>query len=137
MPKPDGFKVPGQDIEERALGYLHANCGNCHNDTGVLLPAPFNLRVLVNDTTPEQTGAYQTGVNVKVAEFLHPANPNVRYRIEGGPDGGASCVTYRMSQRGNHDQMPPIATVLADTSGINLVSLWIATLPPPPAQPDQ
>lgn len=130
VPSSSGFHVPGTPVEERALGYLHANCGNCHNDTGVLLPAPFAMRVLVGATTVDQTGAYQTAVNQNVAEFIHSSNPDVVYRIE-GQNPTASCVVYRMSQRGNHDQMPPIATILPDPTGIDTVSQWIDTLPTP------
>ena len=46
-PAPAGFAVPGTPIERDALGYLHANCGNCHNDTAVAaLDAPRRGRML-------------------------------------------------------------------------------------------
>ena len=34
VPAPNGFTVPGSDpATQAALGYLHANCGNCHNSS--------------------------------------------------------------------------------------------------------
>ncbi len=30
-PAATGYKIPGTEVESAALGYLHANCGMCHN----------------------------------------------------------------------------------------------------------
>ena len=44
------YVVPGNAVEQAALGYLHANCGHCHNDTDTGVTAPrFVLRLLVGD----------------------------------------------------------------------------------------
>jgi PAS domain S-box-containing protein len=43
---PHGFPAPGDDETAAALGYLHANCGHCHNENGAAMarhadePAP-------------------------------------------------------------------------------------------------
>src|SRR5690606_3710289 len=29
-PPAEPFSIPGTEVERAALGYLHANCGNCH-----------------------------------------------------------------------------------------------------------
>jgi len=130
--------MPGDDeTTQNALGYLHANCGNCHNDRpGVpveSVPEPrMLLRVLVGDETPEQTGTYQTAVNVMNTAS---AELPVDYRLHGGEPGEvdyASAILYRMDQRGIEDQMPPIGTTERDQEGIDLIYSWALTLPAPP-----
>ena len=134
-PMPSGAQFPGNDrLTRDALGYLHANCGNCHNDApGVPFPDPkMNFRVSVGQTA-EQTGAYVTALNVRLVKFEHPYDPPILYRIVGG-NPSASAVSFMMSLRGTGnapaaDQMPPLATQKADTVGVQTVNDWIKTLP--------
>jgi hypothetical protein len=128
------FGPPGDAVAAAALGYLHVNCGNCHNDSpdGLLFPA-FNARLRTTDVDVEKTGAYLTMVNQKTALFV---GHGCTYRIAGG-DTADSCSMLRMSERGtdaapNLKQMPPLGTELADATGLAAVGAWIATLPPPP-----
>jgi hypothetical protein len=60
---PEGYAIPGDAIDHAALGFLHANCGHCHNDTGVIRPTPLRLRLLVGETRVEDTGIYVTGTS--------------------------------------------------------------------------
>ncbi len=137
QPMPAGAEMPGSTTLVRgALGYLHANCGNCHNDApGVPFPDPkMNFRVAVGQTA-EQTGAYTTALNVIVAKFDHPYDPPVVYRIVGG-DPATSAASFMMALRGTNnvpapDQMPPLATQKVDTAGLQTITDWIKTLPPP------
>lgn len=120
-PAPDAA-VPGDEVAVAALGSLHANCGHCHNDTGVFFLEPFHLRLLVDDATVEDTGTYETAVGVATTAFA--AAP---FRIAAG-DAGASCVSVRMAARGNGQQMPPIGTEVVDADGLAAVEAWIAAL---------
>ncbi|NVL73435.1 hypothetical protein HWN77_28170, partial [Escherichia coli] len=54
-PPPAGIDVPGTGVVKDALGYLHANCGHCHNDESVRLDkqTKMRLRLLVAQKTPE------------------------------------------------------------------------------------
>jgi hypothetical protein len=134
VPSPGGYAVPGTPVEQAALGYLHANCGNCHNDSDEGLAVPyFDARVKAGQATPADTGAYQTIVNQPIEMFVDPI---CSYRIA-GLSIAESCVHVRMSARGsdgmpNSAQMPPIASDVADTMvGIPAIEAWIATLPAP------
>jgi hypothetical protein len=133
QPLPSNLEFPGADAKTRdALGYLHANCGNCHNTTpGVfMIPEPrMDLRVRLKAL--DATGAYRTAVNVEVTKFYHPTAPTIKYRIAGG-DPSRSCVSFRMGDLAMENRMPPIATKVIDTQGIATVNAWIATLPAPP-----
>jgi hypothetical protein len=133
-PLPANLEFPGPDAKTRdALGYLHANCGNCHNTTpGVfMIPEPrMDVRVRVGQAL-EETGAYRTAINVEVTKFRHPTDPAITYRIAGG-DTSRSCVSFRMADLAKDNRMPPIATKVVDTMGLSAVNAWIATLPAPP-----
>jgi hypothetical protein len=118
------IQVPGDELSKRALGYLHANCGNCHNPTGVEFNNPFSLRLSVNDKSVQDTGAWKTGIRVPVEKF---ATPGVNQRIvPGNPEG--SCIVHRMSLRGTTEQMPPLASKISDPDGIALIHSWVESL---------
>lgn len=132
-PAPAGFAVPGTPIEQAALGYLHANCGNCHNDSpdglGFL---GMNMRVSTSDASVATTGVYTDVVNQPVISF---SNPACAHRVA-GMNVADSCVHFRMSERGsdsapNFNQMPPLASDLADPTGLATIAAWIGTLPAP------
>jgi len=131
-PAPAGFAVPGTPVEQAALGYLHANCGNCHNDTPAGLDwLGMNMHVSTTDAAVATTGVYTDVVNQPVLVF---GNPACTHRVA-GMDVGKSCVHFRMSQRGsdtvpNASQMPPLASDLTDPAGLAAITAWIATLPP-------
>jgi len=134
MPPVAPFNPPGDALAVAALGELHVNCGNCHNDSpdGLLFPA-FNARLRTTDVDVDKTGVYVTMVNQKTDLFI---GHGCTYRIAGG-NVADSCSILRMSERGtdaapNLKQMPPLGTELVDATGLAAVSAWIATLPPPP-----
>lgn len=132
-PIPLDIKAPGADQQTQdALGYLHANCGNCHNDSPGLplenVPAPqLLLRLSVKDKMLEDTGAFKTAINQKSTAS---SELSVEYRIKGGSVAD-SAVHFRMTQRMIEDQMPPIGTELQDDTGLDLIQKWIMSLPPP------
>jgi hypothetical protein len=129
------IQPPGDDpLTQDALGYLHANCGNCHNDSPGIpvdsVPEPrMYLRLSVNDLTVDDTGAYQTAVN-QPTTAMSSTMLGFDTRIVGG-DETTSTVFYRMNQRLVEDQMPPIGTELTDPDGLALIQSWIQSLPPP------
>lgn len=112
--------TPGDATTAAGLGYLHANCGHCHNPSGSAWPdASMDLRLYIADTTPAQTAAYRTAVGQPLTRFQHAG---YTLRIAPG-DPGASAVVYRMSTRGSLDQMPSIATEVVDPD--TSVATWI------------
>lgn len=118
---------PGDATTRAALGYLHANCGHCHDPMGSARPdVDLFLRLSVDDLTVEDTDAWQTAVGVELQAFT---GAGFTHRIVPG-DAAASAVVFRMGQRGDDDQMPPIATELVDESGVSAVEAWIDLLPP-------
>jgi hypothetical protein len=139
------YVAPGDAVTRAALGYLHANCGTCHNDSpGIAMPDPvMNLRLRLSDKTPSDTGVFQTAVNIALTTYLAHVDDGVAFRIEGG-NATKSAISFRMAQRGaggppdpnqipRHDpnQMPPLATEQVDTAGVAAINAFIATVPAP------
>jgi hypothetical protein len=122
--------IPGDAIAQAALGYLHANCGNCHNrNPGSSGAPPMYLRLSVGTNTVQETDTYATAVNQLATDFT-PGN--IKYRIA-GQSPMDSCVTYTMGTRGSSRyEMPPLASNVVDDAGIATVNAWIMTLPKAP-----
>jgi hypothetical protein len=120
------FQPPGDKLVSATLGYLHANCGHCHNRNGTSWPdTQMDLRVSVGDTTPQMTGAYRTALDQPLQSYIR----NPAYTVRVVPhDPGKSALFFRMAQRGPQVQMPPLATETIDAMGIDLVKRWIEGL---------
>src|SRR5262249_7161405 len=112
--------------ERAALGYLHANCSNCHNSQSLI--ADLGLSFVVRaDGTPE---ALATAIGQP--SHYRPTGTTIdRLVVPGDPD--ASLVITRIANRGNVRQMPPIDSHLADADAIELLGRWIRELSAPPA----
>jgi len=108
-----------------ALGYLHANCGHCHNPSGsAWATSGMVLRLDVGERDSATTGSYRTTVGVPLENWLNHGYTN--RIVAGDPDN--SALLYRMTQRTMTIQMPPIATEFSDPDGIDLVRTWIQSL---------
>jgi hypothetical protein len=121
------YPAPGDAATAAALGYLHANCGHCHNPNGAT-PARFlsmALRLNVADRTPESTTIWTTTVNVPTQWFHFPG---VVDRVAAGSPSTSAILT-RMSNRGSGVQMPPLGTKAVDATGLAAVQAWIASVP--------
>jgi len=127
------YLPPGDESARAALGYLHGNCGHCHNgysrSHGGFWPGDPGprMRLSVRDLTVEQTTTYATLVWVGTAnpayeEYnrIEPCNPEL------------SSILLRMQTRSD-EQMPPIASKFADEAGLALVTAFIRNLHAPGA----
>lgn len=129
-PPPDGgdYPVPGDPTTSSALGYLHANCGHCHNLSGTAWPdTQMVLRLKIADRDPATSGVVSSVVG-KMLEYWRGGAITLRV-APGQPD--QSAIIARMSVRHSMDQMPPLATEVVDDQGVQTVRTWIAALPPP------
>lgn len=113
--------IPGDDVTVAALGYLHANCSHCHNQTrpergGARCFDPedsydFTLSVGQLDSVAA-TPTYRTVVG-------HAVKP-------GAPDD--SRLYELISSRGMFRQMPPLATEKVDSVAVANIRAWIEGL---------
>lgn len=106
-----------------ALGYLHANCGNCHNPGGSLDTLNLLMRHSVAENSPGEP-ALEAAVNHKGRFRIPGVEPGGTFFIRPG-DAEHSSVLYRMSSRNPFRQMPPLGTKLADLEAVQLIRLWI------------
>ena len=113
--------LPGDETDRRALGYLHANCGHCHNRDR---PAPGGARCY--DPENELDFWLRTGRLRSVTDT--PAYQSGRGLAfePGAPDG--SRMLDLMSSRGFLRQMPPLGTEIVDSHGLAAIRAWIARL---------
>ena len=120
------IQIPGDELAEGALGYLHANCGLCHNSRSkVARTTPLRLweSTLKLDSVTTTLG-YETTVNA-ANSFL----PEFHVILPGRPD--ESELVIRISERGIR-QMPPIATEVVDEDGVAKIRAWVESLPRTP-----
>jgi hypothetical protein len=122
-------------VERAALGYLHGNCGHCHNDVGSLKNLEFALRHVMSDSPSAPERAIATAVGRKIRARAPGQTEDALLRVEPRhPE--RSLLMQRMSSRYAALQMPPLGTVILDEEAIALVSRWIAgsdTLEAPPS----
>ncbi len=110
-------RIPGNDTEQAALGYLHANCSHCHNASrpkrdGARCFDPeneldFTLRASEGLTVTE-TATYRT-----TREHVEPGRP------------GDSNLLALVNQRSRFRSMPPLASEVVDQAAVALLRRWI------------
>jgi hypothetical protein len=121
-PPPAGTKFVAPNP---ALGYLHANCGHCHNPNGgAWSDSHMILRLDVAERDPAVNQIVATTVGVELEQWI---GRGYTYRVVAG-DPDQSAAFYRITQRTMQVQMPPLATERADDTGIALVRSWIQSL---------
>lgn len=136
QPAPAGFEVPGTAVQQAALGYLHGNCGSCHNPSqqlGAGLPndnTPLMLRLAVGQTVYEETDIVTSSVGVIVGSGMAAITGKPRIDPMAPTN---SALLLRMEDRGTALQMPPLVTrssKLADPMGVSAVTAWVDSLQP-------
>jgi len=108
--------------ERAALGYLHANCGHCHNDDGPLAVLEMSLAHRVG--TKESAGAVLRSIVGVPGEFRIAGGTA---RVEPGQPE-ASVLALRMRSREPLQQMPPLGTSAVDLEAMSLIGRWIESL---------
>jgi hypothetical protein len=116
---PVAVELPGDELDQEALGYLHANCSHCHNperEVGVKGSRCYDPSSDIDFTLPSQADSVEDLPAIVTADtFLG--------------DGERSYVLHKMSRR-NHSgmdpSMPPLGTEQVDEDGVDLLTRWIS-----------
>lgn len=120
-------RIAAQTTTARAaLGYLHANCGICHNTAGPMASLGMSLTYLLGRPDREPPAALWTTAGQR-SQFEVPdvMDLDAEQRIfPGDPD--RSVLVARISSRDPFVQMPPLGTRLVDTDAVELIRQWIA-----------
>jgi hypothetical protein len=109
--------------ERAALGYLHGNCGHCHNASAAAVP--LTLQLAQSAAAPEAVREQVLKSSVgAIARMRLPGSAEAWQRIAPGrPE--ASLLLLRMRSRHAALQMPPLGTTTTDDEGLALVERWI------------
>ena len=102
--------LPGDAVAQNALGYLHANCGGCHNRT-----SDSNNRVVFWQSADQLASVEQTTTYVSLVTNTNGDLSVLRRGVE------------RMRSR-SELQMPPIGTEVVDDQGVAIVDAWLQRL---------
>ncbi|MDF3009678.1 MAG: hypothetical protein K0S03_474 [Burkholderiales bacterium] len=102
LASPPRIAAPSESARA-ALGYLHANCGHCHNHTGPLAATglAFAQQAAAPQASAERTlhSLSSAGTSVDVVRRVRSSNPYVR--------------------------MPPVGVSLIDAKNVALIESWI------------
>jgi len=129
-PPGDGasYALLGDTDGAAALGYLHANCGSCHNPRGTAWPdTQMLLRLDVDGRAAQTSFVFDSVVNQRL-QYYRPEDGAITSRVVPGHPESSGLIA-RMQVRGPMEQMPPLATERVDDAGVDLVSRWITSLP--------
>jgi glucose/arabinose dehydrogenase/mono/diheme cytochrome c family protein len=102
-----------QDLELRALSYLHSNCAQCHVEAGggnAMIDLEFTTKLdkrKLIDVAPQHDTFKLPG-----AKLIAPGQPE------------SSVLLHRMGCRGR-GQMPPLATSLVDETALQMLREWV------------
>jgi len=150
-PPKGGYRLVGTDVETKALGYLHANCGICHNSNSKLFMAKASLDLWTRLDLLEvkKSRAYLSMVCDTWSRDWMNGNECPQGHATGAPmdikdiskakrivpkDSANSGVHDLMSLRvagatADSIQMPPIASEVKDPTGLKALEDWIDSLP--------
>lgn len=145
VPSPLDLRIPGDLIEQAALGYLHSNCGiSCHNDnvsaeaydTGLFLQLDSDALASVQQTPTFATALLRPhSPNATISDL--PALPDGRDYVALRPlDTEGSLLLARMKIRGSEAAMPRLGTNVVDEVGVGLVQAWIEQMTPERGYPE-
>ena len=125
--------LPGTPLEQKVLGYLHANCGNCHNPLGHAAEQEaehLKLRHQLKFNSLLQTDVYKTAVNQVTQNFTL-----VPYIVMGAKHEEMalynSALYIRMNSLDEEYRMPMLARTQVDQVALQLMQKWILSLPTP------
>jgi hypothetical protein len=109
--------------ERAALGYLHGNCGHCHNAAGALTGLEL---VLAQQAERDARSAERTLESLLGhSSRFRPHGCAATQRI--AADQGSSVLTLRMKTDNPLARMPPLGVQVVDATGIALIERWIAS----------
>jgi hypothetical protein len=123
--------IPGGNAVVSALGYMHANCGHCHNPTANNFNhTPTDMRLRVGAlATVGATPVYTTLVDkTSTLGYIHDDAMSYTLLVDGG-NADNSIVTKRMVSTNSMKHMPNKGSEMVDAAGMGLITTWINALP--------
>ena len=124
------FPLPGTAVDAAALGYLHGNCGQCHNPTSDVSMGDITFDLRLRTTmlgSVQATPTYATTVNADAKiQYEENGTTLTKLIVPGMP--AQSAVIGRMNSMLSIRFMPPIAVESVDPAGQAALTAWISSL---------
>jgi hypothetical protein len=111
--------IPGDERQQAALGYLHANCGHCHNSARPARgdgPRCYDPQRSLDFWLPSEPAGPPGVLRTAVPRYLTPGEPE------------DSRLLLLVSRRGSRLHMPPLGSQRVDEEGVRLLTEWIESL---------
>ena len=119
-------RIDASTEDERAvLGYLHGNCGQCHNARGPL--ASLGLDLWIDPARPHDDRIVRSLLARSRFRIPGEVARESRRLSPGAPE--RSAILFRMLTRDPAQQMPPVATRVVDGEATRRIERWIHELP--------
>jgi hypothetical protein len=115
-PPASSLSIPGDPVSQQALGYLHGNCGGCHNE-----------RANQNFGVPETKVVFWQSAN-QLASLEQTSTYVNLVTNTGGDLTRLQHGLSRMRMRDPLMQMPPLGTEIVDVAGVALIESWLTQL---------
>ncbi len=120
----------GTGLDALALGWIHVNCGvTCHNSNPSAAGYGAGMLLRLDPTqldggppNPATWDILDTTLNVPCVSGSLVGEPRIR------PHDAASSVIYQLIDQRGTLQMPPIASLVVDTTDVAVVSSWIDSM---------
>ncbi len=126
------YPLPGTAVDQAALGYMHANCGHCHNPTSSNFGhTQVQLRLTTgNLDTLQDTVVYGSTVGITSnLTYMEDGTPFTIIVDPGSPD--TSSLIRRMTSTQAARRMPYRGSEMPDeTGGIAELRAWVESLSP-------
>jgi hypothetical protein len=117
------FPAAATAVDRTAFGYLHANCGGCHNPLSPVYSGLASNMSLRLDVTKLGTVAM---IPARATTVNHPGTVGgLTGMIVKPSDPGMSVMMTRMSSTMFPTKMPEIGTETTDPAGIAAITAWI------------
>lgn len=118
-------RVRAETPTERAvLGYLHANCGNCHVDPKLSSAAvPVEMQLALDPSDPDAAAGTVRRLLESESRFRPRGAADPRLIVPG--NAAAGTLLARMRSRDPRIQMPPLGSAVPDREAIALIERWI------------
>jgi hypothetical protein len=109
-------------VERAALGYLHGNCGHCHDPAGALDALDLVLAQRA-DPYADSVARVRQSLLDRESRFRPHGLPNPR-RVALDATSPSTLV-LRLESTSPLARMPPLGVQLVDDEGVALVRRWI------------
>jgi hypothetical protein len=122
------FPIPGNASDRAALGYMHGNCGHCHNPESPnhdITPTELLLET-TKLASLQVTPAFVTTVDVAATVPINVGGTQFDTLVVSG-DADNSALFVRMDLT-NNQRMPKIASEVTDPTGQTVLRAWIDSL---------